>query len=326
MGKLISVAMVITLGFAAGAILTRVRRADPDLGIPAWLPRLVESLPVGLGILAVLWFSLISVDAGHVGVVRVFGNVEPVPLYSGLHVVAPWKDVTQMSTQIVKRENKYDAVSIDIQAVHTVMAINYAIDPKTAPTIYRTLGLGYEVSIIDPAASEVLKATTAVHPANDILQQRARIKADVQQGLTAWLAKYGILVTEVSLKDIRFDPDFEKAVERKQIAQQLAYQKRYEVEQAQQDAAAMVAKDRGVGEAAKARAEGDAQALRIRGAAESTYNAQVAASLTPVLIQQQYLLRWDGRLPQYQLGQAGTFVTLPTPAQSAVLGRDRRSE
>jgi len=142
-----------------------------------------------------------------------------------------------MTTQIVRHESKYDAVSIDIQAVHTVMAINYAIDPARAPEIYRTIGMGYETGIIAPAASEVLKATTAVHPANDILQQRAKIKADVQDGITHWLSKYGILVREVSIKDIRFDADFEKAVERKQIAQQLAQQKRYEVEQAQQDAA-----------------------------------------------------------------------------------------
>jgi regulator of protease activity HflC (stomatin/prohibitin superfamily) len=173
--------------------------------------------------------------------------------------------------------------------------------------------MGYETGIIAPAASEVLKATTAVHPANDILQQRAKIKADVQDGITHWLSKYGILVREVSIKDIRFDADFEKAVERKQIAQQLAQQKRYEVEQAQQDAASMVARERGKGEAEKANAEGQAQALRIRGAAEAEYNARVAQSLSPVLIQQQYLQKWNGQLPQYQLGASGALISLPTP-------------
>src|SRR5260370_39341909 len=101
--------------------------------------------------------------------------------------------------------------------------------------------MGYETAIIAPAASDVLKATTAVHPANDILQQRAKIKADVQDGITHWLSKYGILVREVSIKDIRFDPDFEKAVQRTQIVQQLAQQKKYEAEHAQQDATSMVA-------------------------------------------------------------------------------------
>jgi hypothetical protein len=43
----------------------------------------------------------------------------------------------------------------------------------------------------------------------------------------------------------------------------------------------------------------------------------VAASLTPVLIQQQYLARWDGRLPQYTLGGSGAvpFLQIPTPGE-----------
>jgi len=53
-------------------------------------------------------------------------------------------------------------------------------------------------------------------------------------------------------------------------------------------------------------------ALRLKGEAEATYNARVAASLTPVLIQQQYLARWDGRLPQYSFGgNAVPFVQVP---------------
>jgi regulator of protease activity HflC (stomatin/prohibitin superfamily) len=85
------------------------------------------------------------------------------------------------------------------------------------------------------------------------------------------------------------------------------------VEQAQQDAASMVARERGKGEAEKANAEGQAQALRIRGAAEAEYNARVAQSLSPVLIQQQYLQKWNGQLPQYQLGGSGALINLPSP-------------
>jgi hypothetical protein len=57
-----------------------------------------------------------------------------------------------------------------------------------------------------------------------------------------------------------------------------------------------------------------AEALRIKGDAEAAYNARVSASLTPSLIQQQYLARWDGRLPQYTLGgSAVPFVQIPAP-------------
>ena len=64
----------------------------------------------------------------------------------------------------------------------------------------------------------------------------------------------------------------------------------------------MAAQAKGKGDAALAEAKGVADALRVKGEAEAAYNAKVAGSLTPVLIQQQYLARWDGRLPQYNLG------------------------
>jgi len=316
MSKLIVLVVLAAAGVFAGKYLAKLALSVADARVRKLVDTSSRVLQYGVPVICFIvlaFWTFVSIDAGHVGVVRAFGKVEPTPLYEGLHTVMPWKEVQQMTTQIVKHESKYDAVSIDIQAVHTVMAINYAIDPARAPEIYRTIGMGYETGIIGPAASEVLKATTAVHPANDILQQRAKIKADVQDGITNWLSKYGILVREVSIKDIRFDADFEKAVERKQIAQQLAQQKRYEVEQAQQDAASMVARERGKGEAERANAEGQAQALRIRGAAEAEYNARVAQSLSPVLIQQQYLQKWNGQLPQYQLGASGALINLPTP-------------
>jgi hypothetical protein len=57
-----------------------------------------------------------------------------------------------------------------------------------------------------------------------------------------------------------------------------------------------------------------ADALRLKGDAEAAYNLKVSASLSPVLIQQQYLTKWDGRLPQYSFGGGVTpLVSLPSP-------------
>ena len=72
--------------------------------------------------------------------------------------------------------------------------------------------------------------------------------------------------------------------------------------QAQRQAEIVAATVKGKGDAARAQAEGEADALRTKGEAEATSNAKVAASLTPTLIQQQYLMRWNGQLPQYMLG------------------------
>ncbi len=54
-----------------------------------------------------------------------------------------------------------------------------------------------------------------------------------------------------------------------------------------------------------AAANGEAQALKIKGDAEAEYNRKIAASLSPLIVQQMMLDKWDGKLPVY-----GTVPTL----------------
>ena len=176
------------------------------------------------------------------------------------------------------------------------------------------MGVGYSNVIVDPAAQEILKANSALHNAAEILQKRPAIKAEVQKELTQWLAKYGIEMKEVALANIRFDPSYERAIETKQIEEQKAEQKRYELIQAQRQAEIAAATAKGKGDAAREEAKGVAEALRIKGEAEAAYNAKVAASLTQTLIQQQYLARWDGKLPQFMMGAgAPPLIQIPLP-------------
>jgi len=191
-----------------------------------------------------------------------------------------------MDVRVLKHTARYDAASKDLQAVHVEMVLNYRVVAERAPEVYRSIGLGYSSVIIDPGAQEILKANTATHNAAEILLKRPIIKNEVQQALA----------------NIRFDAAYEKAVEAKQIEEQKAEQKRYELIQAQRHAEIVTAEAKGKGDAALAEARGVADALRLKGEAEAAYNAKVAASLTSVLIQQQYLARWDGRLPQYSFG------------------------
>lgn len=48
-----------------------------------------------------------------------------------------------------------------------------------------------------------------------------------------------------------------------------------------------------------AAAEGEALALKIKGDAEAEYNRKIAASLSPLILQQMYVDKWDGQLPKY---------------------------
>jgi prohibitin 2 len=320
MGKLVFAGAVLAIGLLLYGGLTRRRHQLPG-PLASVVPRAILLLAIGIPAVIVLFSVFRIIPAGHVGVKVLFGQVDPHPLREGLNVVwNPLYDIVDMDTRVKKHTAKYDAASKDLQAVHVEMVLNYRLVPEKAPEVYKTIGLGFSGVIIDPAAQEVLKAQSATHNAAEILLKRPLIKADIQKDLTAWLAKYGIELKEAALANIRFDPAYEKAIEAKQIEEQKAEQKRYELIQAQRQAEIVAAEAKGKGDAAREEARGVAEALRLRGEAEATYNAKVAASLTPVLIQQQYLSRWDGRLPQYSLGgNAVPLIQLPgqAPADGA---------
>jgi regulator of protease activity HflC (stomatin/prohibitin superfamily) len=312
LSKLVFAVVWLLVGLGVQAAVRK--RADLLPGpVRSAVPILLLALAVAPPALIFVFSVFRVIPAGHVGVKVLFGQVDPVPLREGLNVVwNPLYDVVDMDARVVKHQAKYDAASKDLQAVHVEMVLNSRLIPERAPDVYRNIGLNYINVIVDPAAQEVLKANTATHNAAEILVRRQAIKGDVQRDLTAWLAKYGIEMKEAALANIRFDAAYEKAVEAKQIEEQKAEQKRYELVQAQRQAEIAAAEAKGKGDAAREEARGVAEALRLKGEAEAAYNAKVAASLTASLLQQQYLSRWDGKLPQYSLGgSAVPFIQIP---------------
>src|SRR5436309_515761 len=316
MSKLVFAGFVLVVGLVVYGVLRRQRESFLT-GPLALLPQAVLTLAIGIPALIFIFSIFRIIPAGQVGVKVLFGQVETVPLREGLNVLwNPLYDIVIMDTRVQKHTTRYDAASKDLHAVHVEMVLNYRLVPDRAPEVYNSIGLNYSSVIIDPAAQEVLKAQTATHNAAEILVRRQAIKSDVQAGITQWLTKYGVELKEASLANIRFDANYEKAIEAKQIEEQKAEQKRYERIQAQRQAEIAAASAKGRGDAAREEARGVAEALRLKGDAEAAYNARVAASLTPVLIQQQYLARWDGRLPQYTLGSSSAvpFLQIPTPS------------
>lgn len=312
MAKFIFAGVILILGVIINQVLKRMADGIATGRRPELARILIigshVSLALGVLVAAVIVVTSIFVviPAGQVGVKVLFGNVDPKPLSQGLNIIwNPLYDVVKMDTRVVKFQEKYDAASKDQQVVHVMMALNLRLIPESAPEVYRGIGLNYLGVIVAAAAPEVLKANTAKHNVAEILQQRQLIKIDVQKGLTEWLARYGLELKEVSLAEIRFDKKYEEAVENAQIAERNSVA-------ADWNAKAKIATLRGDGEAELERAKGEVAAKRLRGDADEYYNNKISVSLRPIVIQQQYLNKWDGKLPQFMTGSSqGPLIMLP---------------
>ncbi|NLG29095.1 MAG: hypothetical protein GX557_14385, partial [Chloroflexi bacterium] len=147
--------------------------------------------------------------------------------------------------------------------------------------------------IIVPALHEAIKAATAQYRVENILVQRAALKRAIQDALTERLADNHIIVEEFSVANVSFSDEFDAAIERKQVAEQSALQKQYELQAAQKDVEIALAKAEGEKQAAIIAAEGRAEARRLEAEAEATALGLIADELrnNPDLIRYEWAVR-----------------------------------
>ncbi|MBA3923256.1 MAG: prohibitin family protein [Nostocaceae cyanobacterium] len=229
-------------------------------------------------VLAFILRPFTIVNAGERGVVMKFGKVQNTVLDEGIHPILPIvTSVKTLSVRVNQNTFKADAASRDLQKITTELAINWHIDPARVNKVFQQVGDEEQIinGIITPSVSEILKAATSKKTAEEIITRRTELKDEIDRNLKTRIAAYGIIVDDVSLVNFSFSPEFSKAIEAKQIAEQEAKQAEFDVQKATQEAQADVN-----------RAKGQAEAQRLQ-----------RLTLTPDLLQKQAIEKWDGRFP-----------------------------
>jgi len=264
----------------------------------------------------IVFSSYTIIRPGHRGVVIMLGKVEKNVLGEGFHLIIPpiVRRVVEVDVRTKKLEVVTEAASSDLQAIQVTGVLNYHLDPRNVGKLYQEVGLDYESIIIVPALQEAIKAATAQFRIERILIERARIKKLIQDTLTERLAVNHIIVDEFSLANVEFSEEFNKAIERKQVAEQAALQKQYELQAAQKEVEISLARAEGQKKAAIIAAQGRAEARKIEAQAEAEALRMIAEQLrnNPALIQYEWATK---------LAPSVTTVLLPSN-QGIILNAD----
>ena len=146
-----------------------------------------------------------STSPGEAVVFSRFGAVDPTCYPAGLYVYNPFTtSVYHVDVKVQKFEVKADASSRDLQDVHTTIVVNFSIDASKCHEVIRTVGADFAARIILPAVEEVTKASTALFPVEKVIQERPKLKKEIEDGLKVRLAPYWITVQAVSITNISF--------------------------------------------------------------------------------------------------------------------------
>lgn len=250
-----------------------------------------------IAVVALIVISIINpfvlIGAGQRGVVMNFGAVQEKIMGEGIHFRIPIvQSVAKVDIQTQKMEVKAMAYSKDIQTVESQLALNYHLKSDVANKLWQEVGSDYESRLIDPSIQESVKAATAKFTAQELIEQRAKVKDEIKSELFTRLSKY-FVVDEFSIIDFSFSDEYEKAVEAKQVAQQSALKAENDLQRIKTEAEQRIA---------QAKAEAEAIKLQSDAANNDKY-----VNLKALEVQKSAIEKWNGVLPTQMIPNA----TLP---------------
>jgi regulator of protease activity HflC (stomatin/prohibitin superfamily) len=249
----------------------------------------------GIGIACVLLLLLIMsvtiIPAGNVGVVTRWGAVNRV-FEPGFHMkwpVAEW--VRSMSVRTQKDQVDVGAASRNLQVVTATIAVNYHLDGLYAVQMYQNVGTNYQDIVLAPAIQDIFKSTTAKFTAEELITKREEVRVMAEQELVVKLAHYNVVVESFNIVNFDFSPEFNAAIEAKQVQQQQVETARQRLEQAKIDAETIVTTAQGQADAQKAMND--------------------TGGLTAAYIQYLAITKWNGVLPNVT-GGVTPFIDVST--------------
>jgi len=254
---------------------------------------------IGFILLVVLFNSCERIDAGHVGVkVNQYGDnkgVDDVVAVTGMVFYNPlttkvYEFPTFIQHKEYKGENSFIVNSKDGSEFSVSPIMNYSVQREKVPAIfskYRRPLEDIEEGFLKTAVYDAFRLATNKYTADELISNRAVFEVEVRRLLDGQLLKEGFVINQFT-SNLIYPETFKKSIEAKNNAVQAALRAENEVKTAEAQAKIKVAT-----------AEGNAQALLTSAKAEAEANRMKQQTITPLLIQLEYVNKWDGKLPVY---------------------------
>jgi regulator of protease activity HflC (stomatin/prohibitin superfamily) len=306
-------------------VVVRVSRRQPTKGL--------SSLIIGLVVLAILMTTvgagLVFVEPDQRGVVITIGKggILPNALEPGIHWIIPFVQRVElysiaratytMATSAgegqVQGDDSIEARTKDGQQVYIDASVIYAVDPSKLVNLHITWKHAYEDNVVRPVARAAIRDVVSQYGVEEIVStKRVELEQKISDSIQNGLELNNLKMVDFLLRNIRFSDEYAKAVEQKQIAEQQAQQAKFVVESKKQEAEQARQVAQGQADAAVIAAKGAAEARVIQAEAEAKANTLLAQSLTPSLVQYQYILKLAPGVQTIFVPSGNQFI-LPLP-------------
>jgi len=222
---------------------------------------------VGLIVLILLLSCITKVPTGNVGVLTLFGRVTGEVLGEGIHLINPLKTNNLMSVQTQTIKESASVPSSEGLVMNLDTSLIYHLNPEKAADVFQKIGANYVAVVIEPTLRAAIRESTASHTANALYTgEREMVAKQIFDQVNEQLAKRGLAVENVLLRDIQLPATLKASIEAKQQAEQEALAMNFRLQKETQEA----------------------QRKRIEAAGVRDFQQIVAQGITPSL------LEWKG--------------------------------
>jgi regulator of protease activity HflC (stomatin/prohibitin superfamily) len=200
---------------------------------------------IGIGI-----SCFVQIDAGQVGVKKLFGNVRPDVLQSGLHFINPLYEVEKLD---VKTQNYTmsgihdegtksgdDAIRVltaDGLEVTIDLTVLYRLIPVDAPKLVKETGVDYEYKIVRPIARTRIRDNAVYYEAVALYStKRDEFQNRIFNGIENDFKKRGLLLENLLVRNITLPAAVKGTIEQKIQAEQEAQKMQFVLQKERQEA------------------------------------------------------------------------------------------
>ena len=250
----------------------------------------------GLAILAIFMLivgfsGMYVIDPGYRGVKVVLGKVAQKSYVNGLGFKVPLiSSMVPVDVRTCIIADSTETYTSDVQLAQIDYVLTYNLNPENVYVLYEQVGLNYEPKLINNHLFGAIKDVVGQIQAQVLVSRRDSAREVILQQLKERVDKQFIQNVGFELKDITYSKRFETAIEDKVIADQKAQEAANNTRRVTEEA-----------EQKRIVAEAEANAMKVKAA---------ALAENKKLVEYEAVQKWDGKLPNYMMGETVPFINL----------------
>ena len=243
-------------------------------------------------VVALLSSGCTVIEPGERGVRTTFGKMDGNLLTSGLQFYNPGTDsITRYSIKQDTVVGKAMPLTADQQPISIDYKVLYNIPEGQILTLYEKYSGEPFAKLVDPQIQEAFRQVVSQYKADQATKNvnviKNQVLAMVKENVKGLVNVVDVPITHVDLPEV-----LQQAIAQKQVMEQQALQKAYELDKARKEAEITIAN-----------AEAQARSIQLQ---------SQALQKSPALIEWEKVKKWDGKLPDTFIngGSAGTLFQL----------------